>query len=317
MITNKNYMEDPYFEEVYTDNYIHIQLNITMMCNYQCMYCCAHTSILKENHKFVFNDTTFDNILDLIKPYNGVIFSYFGGEPTLHPNIIKYIKKINNVFTVNSKQMITTNLSQDIDFFKQLKDIKNLKFDISYHGQEHDIFNFFEKVKYIDENFNADNSLILLISKDTHQINKNNNFVQQFQKYFKNHQFKNISIAPEIIVWPNSKLGYENKSDYKNEIDLLQPILNIHKNNSADDLRNFKYMICMPAVEILPNGNIKMCQKYTSLNVNEISALPNAIICTEKRCTGCGPSYPKINHKSYLKKYTMNNILKEKYYHDN
>jgi radical SAM protein with 4Fe4S-binding SPASM domain len=67
-------------------------LSITNVCNKECVYCFAKDT-LAEFGKTYTNDVTFDKALDYLERSGLKIVRLLGGEPTLHPGFISFVKK--------------------------------------------------------------------------------------------------------------------------------------------------------------------------------------------------------------------------------
>jgi MoaA/NifB/PqqE/SkfB family radical SAM enzyme len=114
----------------FDENALTLFIFITNKCNYSCVYCCE---------KLLLGNT----FLDLKKMYDFILFLYhkydfkkyyldiYGGEPTLHPDLYDFCKKIYELDKHIYLEMFT-NFSKSIDFYNKLLAL-NVKLIITYH----------------------------------------------------------------------------------------------------------------------------------------------------------------------------------------
>ena len=126
--------------------YKKVYLEITNVCNLKCDFCPE----TKREAEFM-SETTFNHILDQIKPYTDYIYLHVKGEPLLHPNLgslldISYEKG----FKVN----ITTNgtlIDKVADTLIEKPAVRQINFSLhSFDGNEKAI----SKEQYIDSILN-------------------------------------------------------------------------------------------------------------------------------------------------------------------
>jgi len=119
----------------------YLHWSVTNLCNYQCDYCGVYkTENLVNKDKwqqivkyinFISNNHTMETVL-------------FGGESSIHPDIIEIVNSI------NSNIIFLTNLSMELGFYKELVKTKNyLKVVPSYHHLKADKKKFLIIVKYL------------------------------------------------------------------------------------------------------------------------------------------------------------------------
>ena len=120
-------------------------------CNYSCSYCWsyAHTkkkdfrrfSLMYETLMAIFIEAGYNG-------YNKFAFSISGGEPTKHPD---FIRILNCMFQRNSKVHITTNCSNNINWFKKLKKhAHKLSITASFHPEFTSRKEFENKIKLLE-----------------------------------------------------------------------------------------------------------------------------------------------------------------------
>ncbi|EAL4082378.1 radical SAM protein [Campylobacter coli] len=111
-----------------------IVLNLIDYCGFNCEYCTS-SQVKKVNS----NPLTKLNFLMLIKQIekslSRFIIKVTGGEPTLHPNFLEFIEKLNNVKNIQ-RVIITTNGS--CNNLEKLNNYKKVHTIISYHPNQID-----------------------------------------------------------------------------------------------------------------------------------------------------------------------------------
>ena len=174
-ISHRNFQNDP--------DYYSLHWAITNNCNYHCDYC----GVYKNEKIYDFEKTIeFINYVDQFKNVDTVLF---GGEPLIHPNILEIVKGL------KTNIRICTNLSIDLQFFKQLTDINNnLKIVASYHLHKEDLESFVDKFRYLANHTNFIKVKIMFDSRYKEQC-KN---VYYFFKAFE-HQYQNCKIYLDMV----------------------------------------------------------------------------------------------------------------------
>lgn len=120
-----------------------VQIANTLQCNFRCPYCYeSHESIFLSKIK---QDALIKFINRNIEKWSKICFSWFGGEPLLRPDIIKYISarliKICDEYSVNFEGFITTNgylLNQKNAKLLQSCKIKEAQITIDGNKETHD-----------------------------------------------------------------------------------------------------------------------------------------------------------------------------------
>jgi sulfatase maturation enzyme AslB (radical SAM superfamily) len=103
-------------------NTLFITLMITKNCNFKCDYC--DVVDFEEKHRFI----TFDefeavlNFIDYQKPRPNLVFRFFGGEPTIHPQFIEMCHAVKERFEgrMNVDITVTTNLSKPYRYIESI-----------------------------------------------------------------------------------------------------------------------------------------------------------------------------------------------------
>lgn len=138
-------------------------INFSTFCNYNCFYCRNKNFIKKQN----IDIQLLLNYINKYKINNIQIYLKGDGEPTLHPRLLEFCKKIQKYNNVNIT--ILTNLSQSIDYYLQFSSFKNLKFIISWHSNVYDKYNknFIKKIKILKNKLIINETRIVFEPKNT------------------------------------------------------------------------------------------------------------------------------------------------------
>jgi len=119
-----------------------VDFRLNSKCNYNCWYC-------KDMKNNSYNDCVvdLDRLTNFVKALNRrCAFFIYGGEPTLHPQILDVVQTIKNAMTVESTVGIQTNLSLSVDMIQSLRAIDpNLVLSVTYHHNECDFKEFLGK----------------------------------------------------------------------------------------------------------------------------------------------------------------------------
>ena len=113
----------------YLCNSFTIQTMVTDKCNYNCQYC--------YNDYHSNNDINFKSLLNYISIIKNrlnkdlVFLDILGGEPTLHPDLYDFCKKLSNEEYIN--YTIYSNFSSDINLYENILNLHNSNLCITYH----------------------------------------------------------------------------------------------------------------------------------------------------------------------------------------
>lgn len=207
------------------DNQLMITIAPTLECNFECPYCFENKTIGYMNKK------TISNVIDFINLYEKVdlvFITWFGGEPLLYPEIIKYfndkIKKLNSKRIVQN--IITNGYYLNEENIKMLNryEIKTIQLTIDGLKENHNVKKFTKVdsntyqtiLKNIDTfcRLNFDINLNIRIN-----IDKNNyeDYFEIFQFLSEKYNNSKISVYPAFII-NNSNMNckdlcFENNSE--------------------------------------------------------------------------------------------------------
>lgn len=128
-------------------------------CNYKCEYC---YNVFPRTNKKIDLKKLYTFITDiLIKKFNkqNIQLELIGGEPTLHPELFEFCKKISLLPNINTT--IFTNFSQDIEYYINLLNIDNrINLILSWHTANN---LFVEKLKKMPLSYITQNITVSVI----------------------------------------------------------------------------------------------------------------------------------------------------------
>lgn len=144
----------------------HMNIIVTNNCNRNCPFCIAKKNSNTSNYKYIPLEN-IDKALNFAKKEDIKTIALSGGEPTLHPNILKIAKTINSN---NYKLAIYTNF----DFKDKVLALDGLVdfIFISYYGQEMPKPKDFKKSQII--------ITILLLKNHFKTIQDLDNFIEKY-----------------------------------------------------------------------------------------------------------------------------------------
>ena len=123
----------------------HITILPTMKCNFKCAYCYVKPFLQNKTMEY----STIDKIIDFIKINNGKYsIEWFGGEPTLEPELIEYFYKESekNNFVCNKSFLFTNGSFLTPKMLNIIsKYIKEIQITIDGTKEFHDIRRFYSK----------------------------------------------------------------------------------------------------------------------------------------------------------------------------
>jgi organic radical activating enzyme len=143
------------------------------VCNYMCSYCGAGygNDTTRPQSKFFKQDKYHDawkGVINRLKLIKGDMFvvDLLGGEPTLHPDIHDIISSLEEVKCCEHVRLIT-NLSKNLDYFKNLCDTETTKLEInpSIHFQYYSE-KIVDKILHIHNSTDIRISPIVVLSDD-------------------------------------------------------------------------------------------------------------------------------------------------------
>ena len=98
MNLKENQIKQIYSSKFLLSNNMQVYWGITNNCNLNCHYCSKHRNEIFYDLEYVSNIIKFINNLSDIK--STLFLKLFGGEPTIHPNILDIVKSISNKINI-------------------------------------------------------------------------------------------------------------------------------------------------------------------------------------------------------------------------
>lgn len=204
---------------------LYIHWDITTVCNYKCNYCYA---LLDYDKKNKWNKETKKEIIDIIiKSLQlrslPVFLGLLGGEPTLSKYYFYILeqleKKVLGKFN-NDRLYITTNLTRNLNWWKEHPKLNKTFILASFHSQYHNkntIKNFIEKLLYLKDYFKIKLNIML--------DEKYEKTLWNLFPYLENLKKNNIIIHPHIIYPEGSPFlnPSESYKKFKEFFDLQDP----------------------------------------------------------------------------------------------
>lgn len=308
----------------FNDNIIDITFMITNRCNYSCSYCIENLQNLHSDN-YIFLDliktTFFINEYIESYPNKKINIRIYGGEPTLHPDLLDFCEKLNNINNILIIE-IFTNFSLPYEVYNKLLIIQKVHLFTSYHTNSimsdnhylHKILKF-NKLYY--------NKIVcnIMLENETIEHTKNTyNLYKQMIKIWKNSNYKKIRTELIPLFSTTKYISNYKKYTYK----ILETINNLNnekisfslidKNNDKQivykvvgyNSLNFKNWLCSSgenAIFIDPFGDIYPCGGlYTKRNYiytnkikqnifkyKNIHTLFKKTICPHDDCVLCVP----------------------------
>ena len=173
-----------------TEEYFSLTWQLTIRCNYDCMYCSTdwHNNTSK-HHSLETLKNAWINILNKTNRLKYKI-SFTGGEPTNSKSFLPFIKWLRTEYPDRIfKILVTSNGSATYKYYKQLYDyVDNISF--STHSEHMDELDFFNKiillhstldtskhlhVNIMDESWNQDRIVKYKEILQSHNISNNTN----------------------------------------------------------------------------------------------------------------------------------------------
>lgn len=277
-------------------NTMFITLMITENCNFRCEYC--DVVDFDKEHRFIEMDDLYKvlRFIDIQHPRPNLVFRFFGGEPTLHPQFKEMVETVKNHFEGrrNLDILLTTNLSKPYTYFESIPDYvivaPSLHTDWAKNYED-----WFSKVTRMNDRGMLHHA-ILMLKDDNHDIIKD-----LYTRY--------SPILPVIIVPIDEYLCTPDYRNFKEEFDCEVDDSEYEAFFGKEDMVGSTLM-CSSGLFIDENGNLFDCwvKKNSRINVfqNPEHVIPQFHLCGEY-----GIECDKEIIRCSLK-YYMNNLLNYK-----
>lgn len=246
-----------------TDIYI---ISVTMVdyCTFKCEYCYEACNILTAKNKIDINNVIkficqFHDELKKKRPTIKLKIIFWGGEPTLHPEIYSMCKQLHE-FNDKILLEVFSNFSAPISLYKNLIDEFDVHFQMTFHHIKN-YFSQFNKLKLLStKQLKNIDDLAIMFCKDhilsvmvmlfrCNMLNLKHKsissitlkFVDNFYKYTKLDIF--IARTTLKIINIMSKSSKKSITDFKNKIYKITDINNNVYEISDEDLNHYKHLI--------------------------------------------------------------------------
>lgn len=203
-VDEKKIVDLDFFKWTYSDKILHLTIIPTDACNFMCVYC-------YENHEEHFmNREVADSIINFVRKnvrqFKVLSIGWFGGEPLLAVETVKYIMKELKKICKENKVLLTSNMTTNgyllnKEIFKQLLECEVRFFQITIDGNEKihnnqrphknktgtydQIMNNLKDINDVWSDQRFEIGIRINISKEIDENREN--ILQQFAKMFKNY----------------------------------------------------------------------------------------------------------------------------------
>ena len=263
-----------YSSKFLLSNIMQIYWGVTNNCNLKCHYCSKYKTEEFYSLDYVNNIVEFINNLSKMK--STVFLKLFGGEPTIHPNILDIIRNINSKINIE----LQTNLMLDTTLLNEIIRIKNIStYNISLHYGLADRSVFFNNLNLLlnsSSKYKYNIMLNLMYEKNYHDIiNKDYQVYNRISKAFYNfnvgislvyHNIKN-EYDETVIQWASNTYKKFKQSDRHiniiyNDDTMEQSSFYYIKGMGYNKCKGMKCSCLKNNIYIDSNGDIYPCQSY-------------------------------------------------------
>jgi MoaA/NifB/PqqE/SkfB family radical SAM enzyme len=285
------------------DSYLRLQWSITNRCNYCCDYCNVYNQ-----HDPIIDYSKWGPIVHFINNIatkRDVDLRIFGGEPTIHPDIVNILHAIKILNPI----LIWTNLSRSLDFLELLIRNKKFRFRCTFHPNYSDVYEFMSKLQLLLDRGN-DVFVNSMISPEYPEIGFDcYNEIKKLKQYPNfNCSLDKIHYQDETNFNQQDQLKFDAEQEkhtdrgyyIKVREDGVEKIISIPYNQIIEkDLNNFYMYKCYTgpnSIYIDSNGDIYRCFTYKNsgkfpiLNLlkdsfeDYIKFFKNPNLCLLKKC---------------------------------
>lgn len=233
---------------------------ITSKCNRDCSYCFVNHSNDSMNISDINN--AISNLPDNIYAENII----YGGEPTLYPNIIRYL--VDKLKKRNRHNITIYSNGYDLNLLKDLND-KNIQIYINYDAYDKDI----ELIKDYDWNFTIAPSNLSYALDTYYQFKKNSKYpdfkiVHYYNKnalFWDSSSIKNLSDIIDKFISEYKYILLKNKENYMPYFmkDTLRKLIAYSNNIKLDHF-------CHTNITFMPNKKVSTCYLCNHTEYKEI-----------------------------------------------
>ena len=275
-------------------NTMFVTLMITEDCNFRCEYC--DVVDFEKKHRFI-EMSELRKVLDFIdfqNPRPNLVFRFFGGEPTIHPQFKEMVEEVYNHFNGrrNLDILLTTNLSRDYIYYetmpRHVMTVPSLHTDwVSNYD------NWFSKVIRLNDKGMLYH-VILMLKDDNHDIIKD--------LYTRYSPILPIIIVPidEYLVTPEYQ---KFKEEFPCEVDDSEYEALLGKEHMVG-----KTLMCSSGLFIDEDGWLFNCwvkqQKKFNVFKKPLIKVPQWNVCNDY-CDDCDMEVVRCSMKYYLNNFAV------------
>lgn len=308
---------------------LHITIQLTEECNYQCIYC------YQEHNKH--RVLTFSSALKLVKIINNILkkkhfeklcIHYFGGEPLLNKEILKFLdkhfKNISSLSKISCTSYLTTNASLlDVDIVKSIN-FETIKITLEGLEENHnqlrksDLFRFSDLIKNIKNIIDFVNIICIRINLCKQNKDDLESLIDYIMIEFKDNKSKfKFDINQMIKYSLEDKFDMLNYEEYSNYVYKSRLKLNSYgvKLFFPKRIASNCSFLYNRAFSISPELNLTMCSGNTSVfheEFNEKHLNFNFDLKLDKKCFSCKVLPICLGGCPLKKELGYNNCIPEK-----
>ena len=252
-------------------------------CNYKCEYC--YNDLPRTGKKIDLNKLYYfvSEILIRKLEKQHIKLELIGGEPTLHPDLVEFCKKISKLPNIHTT--IYTNFSQSAEYYKNLIDIDNrMSLILSWHTSN---IQFEEKLAQLPKEMLQNNITVSVIYEhnNTKKALEVFDFVHAKYPYVKELSFPLIDNNPNYA----NKYDEQSLAEYKKRLPFVKDLTRIkvqyadgtseivdqHYFIVDDETRNYRRWLCNVGIDfcfIYFNSDICICDAYRNVKLGNLNS---------------------------------------------
>lgn len=229
------------------DDLLYILAYVIDACNYNCEYCYNKRPYTK---KMLDLNVLYEYIFYIQNkfPTKYIQLELIGGEPTLHPDLLNFCKKIKHF--KNFKLKIFTNLSKDIDVYSQILQNQNAILIASWHSLPYDSknSNFCNKIIQLTKNFKSQIEVRIMYEK-----NNSENAIDVANQLVKHSQYDIFDLSlvfdpkdkdNQLYSYSQSQLNAFELFHEKNEVRSNRHEFLVKYSDGSSEMKTFSEMFC-------------------------------------------------------------------------
>lgn len=248
------------FSSVDKTSTVFILAYIIDSCNYDCSYC---YNAQPRTNKILNLNRLYGFIVNIqARTKKNIDIELIGGEPTLHPSLIDFCKKIQSLSNVHCS--IYSNFSASVQLYIQLLAL-GIGFTLSSHSQHKD---FADKLDKIPFHYYKDNNINIRIMFEYDEYHAVKELCQKLIAKYKDY-FEPALVQSIDKTYPNEYIDFYNDINAKVRQKYIYNAIysNGHSklltvNMAEHRFKNFKYWLCYAGLEyfyIHATGNVYAC----------------------------------------------------------